>query len=107
MEAVDEIQNLSPVHLKKRFQLFLCGRVGCDNLAHRRHCWWRFVANAGALHTRSRFEEAELRDVLIGLKQHGPLLIFHMVESHCAGIMVSDCVPCLEKSGFVCAMFAR
>ena len=90
MEAVDEIRNLSPVRLKKRFQLFLCGRVGCDNLAHRRHVPGRFVANAEALHPL-RFEEAELRDVLIGLKQHGPLLIFHMVESHCAGIIVGLC----------------
>ena len=90
MEAVDEIRNLSPVRLKKRFQLFVGGSVGCDNLAHRRHVPGRFVANAEALHPL-RFEEAELRDVLIGLKQHGPLLIFHMVEIHCAGIIVGLC----------------
>ena len=90
MEAVDEIRNLSPERLKKRFQLFVGGSVGCDNLAHRRHVPGRFVANAEALHPL-RFEEAELRDVLIGLKQHGPLLMFHMVENHCARIIIGLC----------------
>ena len=65
------------------FQNLIGGRVGLNNLAHRRHVPRQLVANAEALHTL-RFEKQELRDVLVGQKQHGFLLMFFTVENHSA-----------------------